>query len=191
MNKKESDRLYYLKNKEKIKEKVKLWKLNNKEKTKKYMENYQLENKDQLKITAHNYYLRNREKYLNMSIDYYYKNKKEINKKIIKRKNNNPQLKILDNLRNRLRLALKHQKTNKNNHMLELLGCSKEKLKNYLEEQWQPNMSWGNYGKWHIDHIVPCVAFNLIEEEEQKRCFHYTNLQPLWAKDNLSKGCKI
>ena len=51
-------------------------------------------------------------------------------------------------------------------------------------------MSWGNYGKWHVDHIRPCASFNLVNEEEQKKCFHYTNLQPLWAKDNLSKGSK-
>ena len=50
-------------------------------------------------------------------------------------------------------------------------------------------MSWKNHGKygWHIDHIKPCSKFNLIDPTEQKKCFHYTNLQPLWAKDNLTK----
>jgi len=51
-------------------------------------------------------------------------------------------------------------------------------------------MTWENHGEWHIDHIKPCSLFNLLNEDEQKKCFHYTNLQPLWASENLSKGCK-
>jgi hypothetical protein len=52
-------------------------------------------------------------------------------------------------------------------------------------------MSWGNYGQWHIDHIIPLSSFNLLEEQQFKIACHYTNLQPLWAKENLSKGNKI
>jgi len=52
-------------------------------------------------------------------------------------------------------------------------------------------MSWNNHGEWHIDHIKPCTSFDLSKLSEQKKCFHYKNLQPLWAKDNLSKGAKI
>ncbi len=51
-------------------------------------------------------------------------------------------------------------------------------------------MSWSNYGTWHLDHIVPCVAFDLSQLEEQKKAFHYSNLQPLWAIDNFIKGGK-
>ncbi len=75
----------------------------------------------------------------------------------------------------------------------ELLGCTIEKCKIYLESLFKEGMSWDNYGYrgWHIDHIEPCSSFNLTNIEEQKKCFHYTNLQPLWAKDNLSKGDKL
>lgn len=71
-----------------------------------------------------------------------------------------------------------------------LLGCSIEDLKQHLESQFTEGMSWENYGKngWHIDHIKPCASFDLTDLEQQRICFHYTNLQPLWAKDNLEKS---
>lgn len=52
-------------------------------------------------------------------------------------------------------------------------------------------MSWDNYGEWEIDHIIPCDSFDLTKEEEQKRCFHFSNLQPLWWRDNRTKGNKV
>ena len=73
---------------------------------------------------------------------------------------------------------------------MELTGCSKDELFKYLESKFIEDMTWDNYGKWHIDHIRPCASFNLENSEEQIECFHYTNLQPLWAKDNISKGSK-
>lgn len=75
--------------------------------------------------------------------------------------------------------------------MEELIGCSKKYLKKYIENKFKQNMTWNNHGKWHIDHIKPCVSFNLEYDNELKKCFHYTNLQPLWAKDNIIKGSKI
>lgn len=70
------------------------------------------------------------------------------------------------------------------------MGADIETVKKHLESLFQNGMTWDNHGfdGWHIDHIVPCAAFDLTDPEEQKKCFHYTNLQPLWAKDNLSKG---
>jgi hypothetical protein len=72
-----------------------------------------------------------------------------------------------------------------------LVGCSIEELKSHLQKLFLPDMNWNNYGEWHIDHIIPCSSFNLTSIEEQKKCFNYTNLQPLWAKDNLKKGVKL
>jgi len=79
----------------------------------------------------------------------------------------------------------KKSKTSKN-----LLGCSLEVLKFHLECYFTKGMSWDNYGYygWHIDHIKPCAAFDLTDPEQQKQCFHYTNLQPLWAEDNMKKS---
>ena len=71
----------------------------------------------------------------------------------------------------------------------DLLGCEIPHLRAHLESRWKPGMSWENYGfyGWHIDHIVPCAKFDLSDPEQQKACFHWTNLQPLWAKENLKK----
>jgi hypothetical protein len=97
--------------------------------------------------------------------------------------------KILDNLRSRIFDALKN--STKSARTLELIGCSIKFLKKYLKSRFVKGMSWKNYGLWHIDHIKPCAKFNLSKPEEQKKCFHYINLQPLWAFDNMSKGVKF
>lgn len=97
---------------------------------------------------------------------------------------------IVNNLRGRIREILKKENIKKSNQTFNLVGCSLEQLKHRLEKQFAEGMSWENYGEWHIDHIKPLSLFNLIKEEEQRKAFHYTNLQPLWARDNLSKGNK-
>lgn len=72
----------------------------------------------------------------------------------------------------------------------ELLGCSREHLLAWLQFWMKPGMTWENYGEWHIDHKKPCASFDLTKPDEQRKCFHYTNLEPLWAADNFSKGAK-
>lgn len=81
----------------------------------------------------------------------------------------------------------------KSNKTIRLLGCSMIELSRHLESQFKSGMNWENYTfrGWHIDHIQPICSFNLTKEEEQKKCFHYTNLQPLWWYENLSKGGRI
>ncbi len=76
---------------------------------------------------------------------------------------------------------------------LELLGTDVPTFRSWLESKFQAGMNWSNMGKfgWHIDHVRPCASFDLADEEQQRECFHYTNLQPLWWRDNLSKGSKI
>jgi hypothetical protein len=69
-----------------------------------------------------------------------------------------------------------------------MIGCTPAFLCTHLESQFKPEMTWGNYGTWHIDHIIPCKSFDLSNQEQANTCFHYSNLQPLWAAENIAKG---
>jgi hypothetical protein len=93
-------------------------------------------------------------------------------------------------LRSRIKTALKNNF--KISSAVRDLGCSIEELKKHLESKFQTGMTWENWGLngWHIDHIKPLCSFNLSNIEEFKKACHYTNLQPLWAKDNIAKGGK-
>lgn len=110
-------------------------------------------------------------------------------KYIRNRKQLHPYIKTIMNLRNRVYSAV--TKGYKSGHSIDLLGCSVDELKVHLEQQFEPGMTWDNYGEWHIDHIIPCSYFDLTKEEDQRICFNYRNLQPLWAKDNTKKSNKI
>ncbi len=118
------------------------------------------------------------------------KNKSKRNEYEKNRRKNNIGYRIRINLRNRITEILANKKRDKS---INLIGCSLDFLIKHLESQFQLGMNWQNYGirGWHIDHIMPCDSFDLTLESEQRKCFHYSNLQPLWAKDNLSKSNKI
>ena len=105
------------------------------------------------------------------------------------RKKIDPKFKLLKNLRKRIWKALK--KSQKSYSTMKLTGISLDELKKHIESKFQDGMSWDNYGVWHIDHIIPCAQFDLSDPEQQKICFHYTNLQPMWAKDNMRKGARL
>ena len=79
----------------------------------------------------------------------------------------------------------------KNDSLAELIGISIDGFMAHIESLFTDGMSWQNYGEWHLDHVVPCKFFDLTKEDEQKKCFHYLNQQPLWAADNLSKGASL
>ena len=89
-------------------------------------------------------------------------------------------------MRSRLNLALKNN--SKSGSTMALVGCTITELWNHLESQFTAGMDKTNYGIWEIDHIIPCDAFNLSRPEEQRRCFNYRNLQPMWGSENSSKG---
>jgi hypothetical protein len=173
---------YYQKNKQRALENNKRYRENNKEKRKQYRINY-----------FKTYYPLNPEKYIKASCNWAIQNKERIRKRIKKRFLTDPKFKILARFRDRIRFTIRKSKGTKRNSTLELLGCSLEQARKHIEQQFKEGMNWNNCGAkgWHIDHIIPCSAFDLTKVEEQKKCFHYTNLQPLWAKENMSKGNKL
>ena len=112
-------------------------------------------------------------------------------KRIIERFNTDLNYRLRMLLRGRIRSVMKTKNAKKNSQIYKLLGCSLEYFKKHMENQFSSGMSWSNIGKWHIDHIYPLSKFDLTKLEEQKKAFHYSNMQPLWAKDNLQKSAKV
>ena len=107
-------------------------------------------------------------------------------------------LRVLRNLRGRIAAAISRKKyervfVKKCANTKSLIGCSINRLLAHIESKWLPGMTWENHGQmgWHIDHILPCDMFDMTDEAQQRACFHYTNLQPLWWLDNIRKGAKI
>ena len=200
---------WYLKNIEKIKEKKKIYNIKNAEKLALAKKNYALKHKDKLKEYRKQYYLKNAEKIRLKGMEYRKNNaviikqrKKEYYSKPINKIKKNMTLnlrykkdlnfRISVNCRAYLKTIFRKYKHKKSATFRELLGCSIDDLKAHLKKQFKPGMSWNNhsYKGWHIDHIKPISSFNLECPLQQMACFHYSNLQPLWAYENLSKGAK-
>jgi len=183
----------YKKNREATLAKVKEYRLNNLEKIKEDKRIRYQKNKEQVRLQGMEYREKNKEAVVSRKKVYYELNKDKIISKQIEYRNNNPQKKIRHTVSSRLILALKSQNAKKHTKTTELLGCTVQFLKEYLESMFEEGMTWDNltHDGWHIDHKIPCASFDLTDIEQQKACFHYTNLQPLWAGDNWKKGCKI
>ena len=206
-------REYQLKNKEKIKERnlnrkdyLAKYRLKNKKKYEKYHIEYRLKNKKFInKRTRELYYinkeainkrnqrwkLKNKEKLKIMGKNYRLKNKYYWNLYVRNRRKIDIGFRFRMNLSRRILLALKG--ISKSAKTMELLGCNINQFKKHLEKQFKNGMTWDNHGLrgWHIDHFKPCASFDLRCPIGQLDCFHYTNLRPLWAHDNLSKGAKL
>ena len=153
---------------------------------------YTLKNKDIIKIRNQKQYLKNREQRLEYQKNYNKENKEILRPKMaaraIKKYHSDIFYKIKSNLSIRMRKFFKKN----GSRTVDFIGCSIDELKCHLESKFQDGMSWDNYGLhgWHVDHIRPCTSFDLSKREEQEKCFHYTNLQPLWAIDNIKKSNK-
>ena len=115
----------------------------------------------------------------------------EEKRKAAARKRSNPLNRLRTNLYLRVNRLLKG--LCKSARTMALIGCTHEHLRAHISSQFKNGMSWENYGRagWHVDHIKPCASFDLSDPDQQKLCFHFSNLQPLWAVDNLSKGARL
>lgn len=174
-------RAYYLANKEKIKDSTREWKLKNSEKVREFNRKHDRKNALRNRKRKRAYEKSRGDAHKEMKRAYHLKRLQE------------PQYRLREILRRVLPNALRNYRGKKHSSALDLLGCSLENLKSHIEHQFRDGMTWENYGRrsWHIDHIRPISSFDLTRLEEQKVCFHYTNLQPLWANENLSKGNRI
>lgn len=115
--------------------------------------------------------------------------RKRINDRRKERLKTDPHFKLLNRMQIRIYHAIKTGI--KSAGTIKLIGCSIEYLKIHLEELFLPGMTWDNYGLWHVDHKKPCASFELSIPQQQFECFNFKNLQPLWARDNMSKKDKI
>ena len=180
-------------NKEWIKEKGKTYRGANKEKIKAQRKAYYQFNKDKIKQKTKTYYEANKDKIKEREKAYRKANKERIkayDKKWHKEKyKTEPLFKLKHSLRSRTRYAFKNKGYRKNTKTQEMLGVSWEIAKAHMERQFKKGMTWDNYGEWHIDHIIPLASANT--EKQLMRLCHYTNLQPLWAEENLSKSAMV
>ena len=160
-----------------------------KEKDREYKKQYRLDNKEKAK----QYYLNNKEKAYEYNKQYRLDNKEKIreyrNQWSKERKKSDPLFRFAGNCRSRTNMAFKAKSWIKNGGTEKLLGCDWKTAMNHIEKQFESWMNWDNHGEWHIDHIIPLASANTIEE--MTPLFHYTNLQPLLAEDNIRKGDKI
>lgn len=104
---------------------------------------------------------------------------------------NSPKARIANNSRDRIRRMIGGQGKGRGRSN-RLIGCDADTLCLILEAQFLPSMTWANYGSaWHVDHIIPLSAYDLTDPEQQREAFHYTNLQPMWAHENMAKGDEV
>lgn len=162
-----ADKRYYSKNKEKINERIREWSKNNRNNLREYHKVWREENRE-----AVNY---------------------KSNKWNKDRKSSDISYKVKTNIRTAFYSCLKERNINKFDRTFNILGYTLMDLMLHLEGQFTDGMSWDNYGQWHIDHIKPMTSFdfNSTNDENFRLCWSLENLQPLWAKDNLSKGDKL
>lgn len=135
------------------------------------------------------HYEENRESILSKKKEYGLNNRNRINNYLRERKQKDPLFKMKHNLRSRTYYAFKNKGYSKKTRTKEMLGVDWEIAKKHIERQFKKGMTWDNYGKWHIDHIIPLASADT--EERIKQLCHYSNLQPMWADENLSKADKI
>jgi hypothetical protein len=185
---------------QKRREAIQRWKARNKEKVRAQAQAYhkriyishprKLMTEEELKRSKSEqdkrYRTENKTKIARKKACYYQTNKKKILAKYLNELRTNINKRLAHNLRNRITGYFKRD--SKSGSAVNDLGCSIQEFKEFVEKKFPPGMSWDNYGDWHLDHIIPLCRFNLSDREQFLKAAHFTNYQPLWAKDNLSKN---
>lgn len=159
---------------------------------------WKIKNKERERENNRRWYEANKNLVSQRKADYYNNNSEQekLRSKVFretfpeKRRPKTAQAKLVANIRSKVSHIISGQY--KKSSTQKYLSCSFDELKSHIEKQFLPNMTWDNYGLygWHIDHIKPLSAFDLSVESNLYEAWHYTNLRPLWAKDNLRKGKK-
>jgi len=175
------NREWYLKNKENKIEHTKRWVENNKDKARSYKRKYYYKNSEKMNETSTKWRNENKKKHV-----------QNVMKSTRKRYKNNLLFRLECIVRASVKRVTNAIKQDKELHSLEHIGCSLDEFKLHIESLWTEGMSWDNYGRygWHIDHKIPLSWF-IKNSPDPWKANHYLNLQPLWAKDNLSKGDSI
>lgn len=174
---------YWAKHRDRLRAEKRVRYAANREKERAYHRNYEkMRRQDPAYVEAYNARLRRNHK----------RKRAELSAKEKERYHTDPIFRIKKLLRSRIRKALRFGKGAKSARTLDLLGCSVDYLRQHLESKFLEGMTWENYGKgagkWSMDHIKPCAAFDLTDSEQQKVCFHFSNMQPLWDLDNIRKS---
>ena len=165
--KKVADKKWRDSNKEYMSNKSKTWYEQNKEHRKEYIKEYREKNIDKIRKTKRDYQQHLRD--------------------------TDPLYKLISYFRTAIYQVLKESNVEKNKHYFDVLQYTPEELITHLELQFKDDMSWDNYGKWHVDHIKPISSFNIVEmgDEEFMKCWSLGNLQPMWGEENIKKSNKI
>lgn len=163
-------------------------------------------NPDKIRSRQRRYYSKNKERMRQIANDARAKNltkfrnrDKARRNKVYQRKkerwHSDPVYKLGMQLRHSLYRSLRRKSVNKTCSALKLLGCSIDNFVIYIESQFDVGMNWSNWGNgegsWHLDHIVPIALFDISKESHRQRCFHFSNMRPLWAAENLKKNAKF
>jgi hypothetical protein len=185
---------HYKDNIDRITERQKEYNKVNKEKVKDRREQYRALNADKIKNSVKKYQQSHADEINKYQIEYRVTHAEHISarkrKYIQKRMTKDVNFKIRRALRGRLCKAIRGGF--KAGSAVRDLGCTVDQLKQHLESKFQEGMTWDNWGTygWHIDHIIPLSSFDLSDREQLLKACHYTNLQPLWAEENLKKSDK-
>lgn len=177
----EYNKQYWVKTKDEQSERSKQWRLDNPERVKVNMKNWLEKNKEYKKQKDKEYRELHKEEYKE-------NHRRWVRENYARMKAENTveyiNYKLKSNMGRRIREILGQQKSER---CLDYVGCPLDTLREHIESTFIDGMSWENYGEWHIDHKIPCAAFDMSDAAELKACFYYKNLQALWARDNVIK----